>query len=90
MEKYTGLETVVAVAQVAELLKICRRREAVADRNGSLDRGLDTQHAGVGEEADKEGLDGVVLPSPFIHSSHLNSPFEYQEYPQRFIFHVKK
>jgi hypothetical protein len=43
MEEYTGLERVVAVAQVAELLKICRRREAVVDRNGSLDRGLDTQ-----------------------------------------------
>jgi hypothetical protein len=78
------------VAQVAELLKICGRREAVADQNGSLDRGLDTQHAGDGEEANKEGLDGVVLPSPFIHCSHLNSPLEYKEYPQRFNFHVKK
>ena len=48
----------------------------------TLDRGLDTQHAGVGEEADKERREEVVLPSPFIHSSHLNSPLEYQEYRQ--------
>jgi len=57
---------VVAAAQVAELLKICRRREAVVDRSGTRDRGLGTQHAGVGEEADTEGLEVVVLPSPLV------------------------
>ena len=35
MEKYKGLERVVAVAQVA-LLKIFRRKEVVVDRNVPL------------------------------------------------------